>query len=58
MKTDKNYKMSKPTKTYLNSIIDDETRSVQKELFVEAEYYSANVRKKMSVKMINESDDE
>jgi hypothetical protein len=58
MKADKNYKMSKPTKTYLNSIRDEELKSVHKELFVEAEYYSANVRKKMSVKTIVETEEE
>ena len=58
MKADKNYKMSKPTKTYLNSIRDEETKSVHKELFVEAEFYSGNVRKKMAVKTIVETDEE
>lgn len=56
MKADKNYSMSKTTKTYLNMLMNDEKRSEHKELFVEAEYHAFNSRKKMSVKIINESD--
>lgn len=50
--------MSKSVKTYLNMLMNDELRSVHKELFVEAEYQSLNSRKKMSVKMIAETDAE
>ena len=57
-KADKNYSMSNPVKTYLNMLMNDELKSVHKELFVEAEYHSLNSRKKMSVKMIGETDDE
>jgi hypothetical protein len=58
MKADKNYSMSKTTKTYLNMLMDDEKRADHKKLFVEAEYHALNARKKMSVKVINETDSE
>jgi hypothetical protein len=58
MKADKNYSMSKPTKTYLNMLMNDEKRSEHKELFVEAEFHYTNAKKKMSTKMIVETEDE
>lgn len=58
MKADKNYSMSKPVKTYLNMMMDDDKRSEHKQLFVEAEFHHTNAKKKMSTKMIVESDDE
>lgn len=59
MKTDKTYKMSKPTKIYLNSILnDDEKKQTHKELFIEAEFHSSNAKKKMMTKMIVEIDEE
>lgn len=58
MKIDKTYNMSKPTKTYLNMMMNDDKRSDHKQLFVEAEFHHTNAKKKMSTKMIVESDDE
>lgn len=58
MKSDKTYSMSKPTKTYLNMMMDDERRNEHKQLFVEAEFHSSNVKKKMSVKVLNETDND
>jgi hypothetical protein len=59
MKPDKTYSMSKPTKTYLNMLMNDEKRSEQKELFVEAEFHSSNIKRRMSAaKVITESEDE
>lgn len=58
MKADKNYSMSKQVKTYLNMMMDDDKRSDHKQLFVEAEFHHTNAKKKMSTKMIVESDDE
>lgn len=51
--------MSKPTKTYLNMLMNDEKRSEHKELFVEAEFHSSNIKRRMSTaKVITETDDE
>lgn len=59
MKIDKTYNMSKPTKTYLNMMMDDDRKNAHKELFVEAEFHYSNVKKRMSTaKVITESDDE
>jgi hypothetical protein len=59
MKSDKSYSMSKPTKTYLNMLMNDEKRSEHKELFVEAEFHSSNIKRRMSTaKVITETDDE
>ena len=58
MSVDKNYRMSKPVKTFLNMLMDDEKKSVSKELFIEAEYHASNARKKMSVRVLNETDSE
>jgi len=55
MKSDKNYSMSKPTKTYLNMMMNDERKSEHKQLFVEAEFHHTNVKKKMSTKTIVET---
>ena len=54
MKLDGNYRMSKPVKTYLNMLMDDPNRSEIKKLFCEAEYYSVNARRKMSVKVMEQ----
>lgn len=58
MKIDKTYNMSKPTKTYLNMMMDDDRKSDHKRLFVEAEFHHTNAKKKMSTKMIVETDEE
>lgn len=47
--------MSKPTKTYLNMMMNDERKSEHKQLFVEAEFHHTNVKKKMSTKTIVET---
>lgn len=61
MKVDKNYRMSKPLKTYLNCLklnTDSETYTSHKQLFTEAENHSDHSRKKMSVKITDvETDD-
>jgi hypothetical protein len=57
MTSDKNYRMTKLTKIMLSNILDDTLRSTYKKLFVSAEYQSAHLRKKMSVKVV-ETDDE
>lgn len=58
MKLDKNYKMSKPTKILLNSIHDDQDRSVMKSLLCEAESHSMHARKKMQVKVVEQDTEE
>jgi len=56
MKPDQNYKMSKTTKIFLESIHDREKRSINKKLFCEAEYHSYNARRKMSIKVVDTED--
>lgn len=58
MKTDKNFKMSKPTKTQLNMMLTNEQKPEHQELFIEAEFHETNVKRRMSVKMINETEEE
>lgn len=56
MKLDKTYKMSKPTKTYLNCLrlnLNDETYFSHKSLFSEAEQSFEISRRKMSVKIVD-----
>ena len=50
---DKNYRMSKPLKTMLFTMHDQDTRTLYKNLFMEAENHSANVRRKMSIKVVD-----
>jgi len=57
MKLDKNYKMSKPTKTLLNSIHDESDRATMKTLLCEAENHSVLSRKKMQVKVVEQEKD-
>ena len=58
MKLDKNYKMSKPTKVFLSSIIDETDRSTMKTLLCEAESHSVVARKKMQVKVVEQDTEE
>lgn len=56
---DKNYRMSKPVKTYLNMILNDpDKKAAHKSLFVEAESHAENSRRKMSVKVLDTNDEE
>lgn len=56
---DKNYRMSKPVKTYLNMIFNDpDKKSEHKKLFVEAESHAEISRRKMSVKVLDTNDEE
>lgn len=57
MKPDQNYKMSKMTKIFLESLPDREQRSINKKLFCEAEYHSYSARRKMSIKVVDTEDD-
>lgn len=58
MMLDSNYRMSKMTKIYLESLPDREHRSTVKKLFAEAEYHSTHARRKMSVKVVTETEEE
>jgi hypothetical protein len=56
--TDRNYKMSKWLKTMLRTMPDVEMRPIYKNLFKEAESHSANVKRKMSIKIVDTESDE
>lgn len=58
MKSNENYKMSKPLKTQLNMMLTNEQKPIHQELFVEAEFHHLNMKKKMAVKVIAETEEE
>lgn len=53
MKTDKNYKMSKGTKTFMSFILNQHDRGIFKNLMIQAENHYEVDRKKKSIKIVD-----